>query len=220
VSESAPISLIVSVLALATSGATAWLTLFRRGTIRMTQPTVIYFGPDSSEEPGAPSKVFLRTLLYSTAKRGQIVESMFVKVRRAESAQTFNIWVYGEDSLARGSGLYVGENGIVCNHHFLLPEDGNRFDFLPGEYKVDVYASRVASARPILLLSVTGLVLSDQAALQLQDKESGVYFDWGPDSQRYHPNVRKLHTKYPADFLKELVRSPALPPVEAERSRG
>jgi hypothetical protein len=133
------ISIVVSVLALAISVATAWLTLFRRGTVRMTQPTTIYFGADASSSPSP--KVYLRTLLYSTAKRGQIIESMFVKLRRGESIQTFNIWVYGEGSLARGSGLYVGENGVTCNHHFLLPADGTKFEFLPGEYKVEVYAS-------------------------------------------------------------------------------
>ena len=87
------ISIVVSVLALAISVATAWLTLFRRGTVRMTQPTTIYFGADASSSPSP--KVYLRTLLYSTAKRGQIIESMFVKLRRAESIQTFNIWAGG-----------------------------------------------------------------------------------------------------------------------------
>jgi hypothetical protein len=42
-----PISITVSVLALAVSSVTAWLTLFRRGTVKMTQPTSIFFGPDS-----------------------------------------------------------------------------------------------------------------------------------------------------------------------------
>jgi len=86
---------------------------------------------------------------------------MFVKLRRAESIQTFNIWVYGEGSLARGSGLYVGENGVTCNHHFLLPADGTKFEFLPGEYKVEVYASLVGVKQP-LLLYVTGLSVAEQ----------------------------------------------------------
>ncbi|HEV3510866.1 MAG TPA: hypothetical protein VGS05_04120 [Candidatus Sulfotelmatobacter sp.] len=42
-----PISVTISILALSVSAITAWLTLFRRGTIKITQPTVIYFGPDS-----------------------------------------------------------------------------------------------------------------------------------------------------------------------------
>lgn len=42
-----PVAVTISALALAVSTATAWLTLFRRGTMKMTQPTVIYFGPDT-----------------------------------------------------------------------------------------------------------------------------------------------------------------------------
>ena len=63
------ISIIIATIALTISAITAWLTLFRRGRVRMTQPTVIFFGPDSPNSP----KVFLRTLLYSTSKRGQII---------------------------------------------------------------------------------------------------------------------------------------------------
>jgi hypothetical protein len=76
--------------------------MFRRGTVRMTAPTVIFFGPDGgpSEDRKLSAKVFLRTLLYSTSKRGRIVESMYVRLRRGESAQTFNIWVYGDTTLA------------------------------------------------------------------------------------------------------------------------
>jgi hypothetical protein len=47
-----PISITVSVLALAVSSVTAWLTLFRRGTVKMTQPTSIFFGPDSPRAAG------------------------------------------------------------------------------------------------------------------------------------------------------------------------
>ena len=66
------ISVVVSTLALTISMVTAWLTLFRRGTVRMTRPTAIYFGADGSVD--SSPKVYLRTLLYSTAKCGQIGE--------------------------------------------------------------------------------------------------------------------------------------------------
>lgn len=140
------ISVALSGLAVLVSCATAWLTLFRRGTILMTQPTQIFLGPDNLRKgPLGPPKVFLRTLLYCTGKRGQIVENMFVRLHRGQTAQTFNIWIYGDDSLERGSGLYVGESGVVCNHNFLVPSDGTRFDFLPGEYQLDVFASLVGT---------------------------------------------------------------------------
>src|SRR5437773_118758 len=108
-------SLTISVLALCISAVTAWLTLFR--TVKMTQPTVIFFGPDnptSRDEPPLP-KVFLRTLLFATARRGRVVESMHVALSRNETQQNFNIWVYGDEKLVRGSGLFVGETGIAVN---------------------------------------------------------------------------------------------------------
>ena len=179
------VSIIISVAALAVSVTTAWLTLLRRGTIQMTQPTLVFFGPDGN---GGDPKVFLRTLLYSTAKRGQIVENMFIKLHRHESVQTFNIWVYGDGPLARGSGLFVGENGVACNHHFLLPKDGTDFQWLPGEYVVEARASLVGRRRSLLLCSIR-LNLTDQQAAMMRAGRFGVYFDWGPDSGSYHSHL-------------------------------
>jgi hypothetical protein len=179
------IGISISVIALIISATTAWLTLFRRGTVKMTQPTVIFFGTDD----GRSLKVFLRTLLYSTAKRGHIVESMWVKLRRSESSQIFNIWVYGDASLTRGSGLHVGENGLVCNHHFLLPRDGTTYEFLAGEYAVEIYASLVNS-RNALLLSRLKLLLTQEHSTAIRNKvNAGIYFDWGPDSMSYHASI-------------------------------
>jgi hypothetical protein len=108
---------------LAISSLTAWLTLLRRGKVKLTQPTVIYFGPDRprGKEERAPPKVYLRALLFATSKRGRVIESMHVTLARNEASQTFNIWVYGDDRLVRGSGLFVGETGVAANHHFLAP---------------------------------------------------------------------------------------------------
>lgn len=181
--EIAPI--LISITALTVSAITAWLTLLRRGTICMTQPTLVFFGPDG---PAGDPKVFLRTLLYSTAKRGQIVENMFVKLRRGESVQNFNIWVYGDGPVARGSGLFVGESGVTCNHHFLLPKDGTHFKFLPGDYIVETYASLVGK-QDARLLNTMHLVLTEQQATAINDKNAGIYFDWGPDSRKYHSHL-------------------------------
>lgn len=82
------ISIVLSVLALIVSSATAWLTLIRKGRIVMTQPTQIYFGPDRHSKTA--DKVFFRTLLYVTGKRGHVIENMFVRLRRGETQQNFN----------------------------------------------------------------------------------------------------------------------------------
>lgn len=184
----------ISGLALVISSVTAWLTLFRSGALRMTQPTVVFFGPDGgrSEEESPRLKVFLRTLLYSTSQRGQTIESMHVSLQRGESKQNFSIWVYGDDQLARGSGLHVGQSGVSCNHHFLLPNDGAAFRLLSGQYTVTVYAKRVVDRRPRELASLV-LTITESQAKDLERDDAGIYFDWGPDQQAYqtHIEIRK-----------------------------
>lgn len=209
------ISIIISTLALTISAITAYLTLFRRGSVRMTQPTVIFFGPDgrSSEPDHSANKVYLRMLLYATAKRGRIIESMFVKLRRGETSQNFDIWVYGDESLARGSGMFVGENGVACNHHFLLPKDGAGFEFRAGAYQLEVFA-RLAGESKHLKLFAIGLALPDHLSDKLSDPKAGVYFDWGPDSQKYHPHVdTKPEPKLPEALLASLIAMGSPPPM-------
>jgi len=184
------VALAVSALALTVSAITVWLTLFRAGELRMTQPTVVFFGPDGGRNDGekARLKVFLRTLLYSTARRGQTVESMHVNLQRGESKQNFSIWVYGDDRLARGSGLHVGQEGVACNHHFLLPEDGADFRLLAGQYNVRVFAKRVSDREPRELAHLV-LSISESQAKELLKDDAGIYFDWGPDQQAYHAHI-------------------------------
>lgn len=196
------LSLIISLLALALSALTAWLTLIRRGTVRMTKPTVIYFGPDGNREQRY-GKVFLRTLLYASSTRGRIVESMHVRLRRGESTQTFNVWVYGDRELSRGSGLFVGQNGVTANHHFLPPLDGDTFVFTAGEYALDVFASLVGSAQTLQLFS-TILTVTPEMAAALQEEVNGLYFDWGPESSRYYAHIRPRPRLELPPFLRDL----------------
>ncbi len=195
------ISIVISLVALIVSIITAWLTLFQKGELRMTQPTVIFFGPDSGRPDRKPrSKVFLRTLLYSTAHQGQIVESLHVNLQRSESKQNFSIWVYGDDRLARGSGLFVPAEGIVCNHHFLLPEDTTDFRFVAGDYVLRVYAKKVGSATPKELATIR-LHISESNAKALKDQDAGIYFDWGPDQQAYQTYIDTRPHKMLSDLL-------------------
>jgi hypothetical protein len=181
----------VSALALFVSAVTAWLTFFRQGQIKMTTPTVIFFGPDGEskvDEAPAP-KIYLRTLLFSTAKRGRIIENMYARLRRSESVQNFNIWVYGNDTLLRGSGIFVGEDGVVSDHHFLLPADGTTFEFKAGEYELEIYASIFGTTLQSCLFRV-GLNVTPEYAEKLLQGNNGLYFDWGSDTQRYQAHVR------------------------------
>ena len=183
-------STIISLLALAVSVATAWLTLFRRGSLGMTQPTVIFFGWDGGRLNAKPQpKVFLRTLLFATSKRGQLLESLHVRLSRGESTQNFNIWAYGDrEVLVRGSGLYVGETAVAANHHFLLPVDTPAFRFAAGKYRLDVFARILHRRKPLLLFS-RDLDVSAQDAEALSNPDTGLYFDWGPDSGKYYAHL-------------------------------
>jgi len=181
----------MSAAALAVSVTTAWFTLLRRGKLKMTRPVVVYFGADGPiRVDGTPKKkVYLRTLMYSTGKRGCVIEAMFITLHRGETRQTFNVWVYGEEKLTRGSGLFVGETGLACNHHFLLPSDGTDFLFLAGEYRLDIFATVVGDTTPAKLCSMS-LTVTDVVARQLQVPENGAYFDWGPESQQYVVHIK------------------------------
>jgi hypothetical protein len=157
----------------------------------MTQPTVIFFGPEPSRVRGGSAlpKVYLRTLLFATSKRGRVIESMYVALARSDAHQNFNIWVYGErHQLVRGSGLFVGETGIAANHHFLVP-DGS-FAFMEGHYKLDLFARLLGDDKDRRLFSQE-LTISPEIAASLAEPDTGVYFDWGPDSGRYLPHVDK-----------------------------
>ena len=154
----------------------------------MTQPTTIYFGPDGGKDGATKKKVFLRTLLYSTSYKGKMVESMHVNVQRGEMKQNFNIWVYGEDKLARGSGLFIGKEGKTFNHHFLDPMDLSEYSFLDGNYILRVYAQLVGSKK-IIELSEIKLKITDEEAERLQQYGAGIYFDWLPDQQEYSSHI-------------------------------
>jgi len=181
---------IMSIIALLVSVATAWLTLFRRGKLVITQPALIYLGPDGSPGLVIHNKVYIRALLHSTAKKGQVIEYLYVSLQRNESKQNFNVWVYGEtDDLRRGSGLFISHEGIVCDHHFLLPDDGAEFRFHPGQYTLKIYAKPIG--RSTTELKSINLLISESDADTMREANKGIYFDWGPDQESYNSHIDK-----------------------------
>ena len=200
------VSISIALVALGVSLTSAWLTWFRKGELRMTQPTVIFFGPDGRQDSSHRKhlKVFLRTLLYSTAHRGQTIESLYVKLQREEFRQNFSIWVYGDKQLARGSGLFIPAEGIACNHHFLLPEDRSNFKLLAGEYVLRLYAKKANSSSAKELM-VVRLAIAETQAVELQEGDAGIYFDWEPEQQLYQTYIdRKPPEPLPFSVLEQL----------------
>lgn len=200
------ISIAIAILALVISAVTLWLAHLHRGRLRMTRPTVIFLGPDGGHNE--ISKIFLRTLFYSTSKRGQVIENAFVRLRRGESVQNFSIWVYDGGKLVRGSGLYVGYEGIATSHHFLTPADVRNFEFQAGKYILDIFV-KVVGRHDADQMTTIQLEIGESEALKLQKRSHGIYFDWGPDSQSYHAHVDSMPPRIdPLKMLQALSEKP------------
>ncbi|MEK7994694.1 MAG: hypothetical protein AAB403_12895 [Planctomycetota bacterium] len=186
----------ISLLALGVSTATMYFAWLRRGRLAMTRPAVVFFGYDVV--PELTPKIFLRTLLYSTAQRGKMIESMFVKLRRGTTEQVFGFWGYGETTkLSPGSGLYVGQSGVSLNHHFVLSVHQPEYEFVAGEYTIQVFARQAGASAPILLSEIR-LTLDDRNAATLA-RHAGVLFELEPDTQTYAGHASERSGK-PAEY--------------------
>lgn len=202
-------SVAVAGLSLVISIVTAWLTLFRRGTLRMTQPAFVFFGPDGGD--GRP-KVATCTHLYSTADRGRIIESFYLRLTHNGISHDFDVWVYDSGGLARGSGAYVGRDGITCSHHFLLPKAADSFAFIAGTYEVGFFASVVGGRGPVRLFNIT-LQVPDEAARAICEEDAGLFFEWRPGSRTYELSVDRKDERIRRQLRK-------ISPMLAESSGG
>lgn len=193
-----PVATTISVLALAVSGLTAWMNLFRRGVLQMTRPTFISFNYDKVGQNGRliMPKIFVRGLLYSTGARGRVVQNMFVTLRLGNSKHEFTVWGHGNTSLSRGSGLFAPPTGIAENHHFNPSGGSPEFRFSAGEYELKVFAEVVADSRPRELCSVHLSVSTDALAEPLGD-DAAIWFDWDPNKKRYDAHVETRSNSIP-----------------------
>lgn len=174
---------IISGIALILSLFNFWYMFLRKGKVELTRPMFIAF----SKEKNKP-KIYLRALIFSTSKRGHIIENMFIKVNiGSRITKTFCIWAYGEQSLARGSGIFIEEQGSIFNHHFLLPYDES-CEFIDGDYELQIYASILGKKKYILLKSLKLVLDKEQAKALKEDK--ALYFDWVPDEKKYSASIQ------------------------------
>lgn len=64
----------------------------------------------------------------------------------------------------------------------------SEFRFVPGLYLIEVFA-RVHGTKPHQRLFSQELEVTERLAEALKDGSCGLYFDWGPDSARYHAHI-------------------------------
>ena len=159
----------------------------------MTRPTLIAFMHERSSSPTRKTmpKIFLRTLLYSTGKRGQVIENMFVNLLYEGMHYPFYYWSHGEAGrLVPGSGLFVGQEGVACNHHFMPRVHSPDVTFVEGKYRLEVFATTVGQHKSRRLHSVS-LYLAQAAAisLSLQNGDFAYFFEWDPDENGYRGHI-------------------------------
>jgi hypothetical protein len=187
------LSLSISLLALLISGVTLYYSRLKTGKVKMTKPTTIFFGPDGIHmENIKENKIFIRTLLYSTSDKGQYIQNMYARLQRGESIQNFNVWVYGDKDLKRGSGLFVNKEGISSNHHFLLPRN-TIYNFSAGDYNLQIFVETVNNRSYKIFeqnLTITASLHDDMI-----DVQKGLFYDWAPNSQNYEAHLNGTRRK-------------------------
>src|SRR5262249_36343401 len=139
--------------------------------------------------PKTTAKIFLRTLLYSTAIRGQVIEAMFVRLLHDGGVQIFGFWGYSETTqLSPGSGLYVAQTGLAVNHHFVLSVHKAAYEFTTGNYSIEMMARLVGKKRPRKLSEFSVSVTQEHAAVL--SRRGGVLFELNPYSNEYMGHAR------------------------------
>jgi hypothetical protein len=186
----ADISPAVSVIALSLSLFTLWFTILRRGNVRSTHPSFIAFRYDFVEKSVPQAKIFFRALLFSTSKRGQVIESLFLRVREGSRLAEFSFWGHGDKDLIRGSGLFVPETGVATNHHFNPIDPEVLFLFSEGSYSLELVAKVVGQES---LVSLWNVKLEMPAGVfgSTIAREKSVFYSWSPEQQCYIASVEK-----------------------------
>ncbi len=185
----------IALAALGVSIFNLWTTHLRRGHVCMTPPTLVYLGRDGRERR---PKIYLRTLLYSTSVRGNVIESMRLVAKHqsfaGEISNVFDFWAYGEAAgkLSVGSGLYVGQSGVALNHHFVLSRKKlHEFAWWNGPCRLQVFAHVRGRLGPQLLHEVKFEISAEGAALLTQAMDVGIFLEWGSDSSEYFSHAER-----------------------------
>ncbi|WP_299618254.1 hypothetical protein [Pelagibius sp.] len=179
---------VVSVLALLISLFTLWFSVVRRGRVCSTHPSFIAFRYDFVGKKVPQAKIFLRSLLYSTGKRGHMIESLFLRVTEGTRQAEFSFWGYGDKDLVRGSGLFVPETGVVTNHHFNSIDADGMFLFSGGTYSLELVAKLVGRRHLASLCKVT-LEMPTGPFDKSIARETAIFFSWSPEQDRYIASV-------------------------------
>lgn len=184
------ISPFISVTALLLSLFTLWFSVLRRGDVRSTHPSFIAFKYDFVDEPVPQAKIVMRALLFSSGKRGQVVESLFLRVKEGSRQAEFSYWGYGDKEHVRGSGLFVPENGVVTYHRFNPINASEFFLFSAGRYSLSLVAKLVGRKR-LVTLWTDYLDVPENVFDATFDQDTEIHFNWSVEKNLYLHSVKR-----------------------------
>jgi hypothetical protein len=179
------VSLLIAIAALALSGWTFWLTQLHIGKLQLTRPTILFFGWDLQDDEDVP-KIMLRSALFSTSNRGQILENLYLVISHAGKHYEFPFWGYdGGEGMVRGSGLYVGQEGHIAYHHFNPLESYEDFKFGIGDYSIKIMGKTYGSPNEMELGSYNLNLKNGPETDYLKNHDGGVLWSWSPTKSEY-----------------------------------
>jgi hypothetical protein len=186
------VSIVIAGLSLVVSVFAFWQTSLHKGKVKMTKPTIVALAFDGIK---GPPKVFLRMLLYNTSKQGAIIETMFLEIESNGVRQVFEVWGYGlgefyengREKLVKGSGMYVSEQGVAYNHHFVAARN-REYIFSSGVHTIKVYAIIKGKKTKLSEIEVE---VTEELAATLAKQTLNVLFDWSYESKSYIAQLEK-----------------------------
>jgi hypothetical protein len=140
--------------------------------------------------------MFLRFLLLSSAQKGNIVESLYATLGDGRNKTIFATWGYGDSQrLVRGSGLFVGREGISANHHFISQSDVPQMIDC-GTHMIRIYGAIVGQKKDQLLYSFDLNIGVDEARA-INKGATEVLYDWDAYFRRYCPRIATARWRVP-----------------------
>jgi hypothetical protein len=186
------VSLTVSGLALLVSFGTFWVNYWKQGQVLMTKPTIFFFGWDHVGQP--IPKIFMRSLLFSTANSGRVLENLYLKVSTPKGDALYSFWGHTQgqpNSLTRGSGLFIGKEGLLADHHFNPdPSIAIETPYSIGVYEIEVIGRQFGDAID-RKLGRYSLVLDAALVQILSQKADGILWSLNPQENKYYPETRQ-----------------------------
>lgn len=145
-------------------------------------------------------KIVIRSLLFCTARKGLIVESMHAVLNHEKKSTIFAFWAHADVAeVRRGGGLFVGFEGVASYHHFCLLSGSQNHVYDAGPQSLEIYATILGEDRARKLAECE-LVLEPPAIQVLVQKCGSVMFNWSPDERRYVADLKVDQVSY-SDLL-------------------